>query len=193
MGSKTLKSGKNNFKYEHLYRTYFIPLCIFSQKFDLSKEDAKDIVQECFLKLIHSNCNFPDETSIKAYLYTSVKNASLMFIRKQKHKTHYRNTASREDLSTSSALADIIENEVYREMAGLIELLPPQCKKIFLSALEGKTSNIIAREMGLSEETVKTQRKKARAILKAACKNTYSSLILFFSIHKIWPFFHNNC
>lgn len=51
-------------------------------------------------------------------------------------------------------------------MSLLLQELPPQCKIIFERALEGATSEEIARELSLSVETVKTQRKKAKRILR---------------------------
>ena len=60
----------------------------------------------------------------------------------------------------------IVENEVYSELQKAMEDLPPQCKIIFGKVLNGDSSAKIAKDMSLSIETIKTQRKKAKKILK---------------------------
>ena len=59
-----------------------------------------------------------------------------------------------------------LENEIYRQLKLLLEELPEQCKNIFQRTLSGDTSEKIAADLKLSVETVKTQRKKAKRILR---------------------------
>ena len=74
---------------------------------------------------------------------------------------------------------DVIENEVYRELYQLLDELPPQCRVIFERVLQGETSETIAKSMHLSIETVKTQRKKAKHILRERYKLLFNIIGIF--------------
>lgn len=155
---------KNTF-YE-LYKKYFAPLCVYVRTFDIIREDAEDIVQDAFLKLYDTKNIYPNEGAIRVFLYTVVQNRSLNYLRGEKRRGKREKFVYSAMEPEPAAILSIVENEVYREMAALIDMLPFQCKKIFLKVLEGKTSEEIAKEMNLSVETVKTQRKKAKKFLK---------------------------
>ena len=74
---------------------------------------------------------------------------------------------------------DVIENEVYRELYQFLDELPPQCRVIFERVLQGETSETIAKSMHLSIETVKTQRKKAKHILRERYKLLFNIIGIF--------------
>ena len=74
---------------------------------------------------------------------------------------------------------DVIENEVYRELYQFLDELPPQCRVIFERVLQGETSETIAKSMHLSIETVKTQGKKAKHILRERYKLLFNIIGIF--------------
>ena len=60
----------------------------------------------------------------------------------------------------------IIEEEVERILLKTQENLPPKCKRIFILAIQGKSNDEIAKELNISVNTVKTQKKIAYRTLK---------------------------
>ena len=60
----------------------------------------------------------------------------------------------------------IIEEEVERILLKTQENLPPKCKRIFILAIQGKNNDEIAKELNISVNTVKTQKKIAYRTLK---------------------------
>jgi len=148
-----------------LYENFFASLTIFVQNFGLSKEESEDIVQEIFCRL-NSNFNLPGNiNAFKSYLYTSARNKCLNFIRDKKRRKINESVFT--ELQDDLLIFDkIVENELYREMHLLVNDMPPQCKNIFRRVLNGDTSEKIAGDLNLSVETVKTQRKKAKRILR---------------------------
>ena len=73
-----------------------------------------------------------------------------------------------------------IENEVIEEIFHTIERLPEECKKVFkLSYIEGLEVNRVAEILDISENTVKTQRLRARKFLKENLKDLFPLLLLF--------------
>lgn len=109
---------------------------------------------------------FEGLNTLKSYLYTAVRNRSFNYLRDEKRRSireaQFLNNLKAEEEGYNSAL----ENEIYRQLKLLLEELPEQCKNIFQRTLSGDTSEKIAADLKLSVETVKTQRKKAKRILR---------------------------
>lgn len=161
-----------------LYDNFFTALTIFVQNFGLSKDESEDIVQDVFCRL-NNNYTLPDNlNAFRSYLYTSVRNKSLNYIRDEKRRR--MNESVFAELRDDLLIFDkIVENELYRQMHLLLNEMPPQCKNIFQRVLNGDTSEKIAKDLNLSIETVKTQRKKAKRILREKYFLVYKSLYTF--------------
>ena len=144
----------------------YVALCIFARSFSLKPEEAEDIVQEVFCRMYDEHRLFEGLNTLKSYLYTAVRNRSFNYLRDEKKRSireaQFLNNLKAEEEGYNSAL----ENEIYRQLKLLLEELPEQCKNIFQRTLSGDTSEKIAADLKLSVETVKTQRKKAKRILR---------------------------
>ena len=152
--------------FRSLYENFFIALCVFARNFVDGRDQVEDIVQEVFCRLYDDKRLFDNITSLKAYLYGAVRNGCLNHIRDEKRRRLHEGKFT-ESLHDDRIFFDhIIETEIHRQLKSLLGELPPQCGNIFRRTLEGATSEEIARAMNLSVETVKTQRKKAKRILK---------------------------
>ena len=116
-------------------------MCLFAQKFSIGKEAAEDIVQEIFYKLYEERQIFHNILTLQSYLYSSVKNSCLNYIRDEKRRklreSYYCDEIYNND---TTFINDVIENEVYRELYQLLDELPPQCRVIFERVLQGETS-----------------------------------------------------
>jgi RNA polymerase sigma-70 factor (family 1) len=161
-----------------LYDNFFTSLTFFAQNFGLSKDESEDIVQEIFCRL-YNNFNLPNSLkAFKSYLYTAVRNKCLNYLRDEKRRR--TNEGVFVDLLDDMIIFDkIAENELYREMHMLVNEMPPQCKNIFRRVLNGDTSAKIANDLNLSVETVKTQRKNAKRILRERYTLIYKTLFTF--------------
>lgn len=158
-------------KYELIFKSYYRALVTFAMSYT-SSDEAEDIVQEIFVKMwTNMTFNKLSDTSIKSYLYTSVRNRSIDLIRSKK-----RNGGERIELSDEKAITnnENIESdainyeeemervEKIRRIYCAIETLPEQCKKIFKKVhLEEKSYLEVAQEMDLSLNTVKVQMYRA--------------------------------
>lgn len=155
--------------YRILYRHYFAALCVFARHLGLGKEEAEDIVQDIFCHIYNEKLLPTRLGAFRTYLYTAVRNRCYNFIRDtQRRKNNeqiYHST-----LDNSNFWDQIIKSEVYRELQLLLNELPEQCRNIFQRSLNGDTSEKIAIDLKLSIETVKTQRKKAKKILRERMK-----------------------
>ena len=163
-----------------LYDSFFVALCVFARGLVESREEAEDIVQDVFCRLYDDKKLFDNINSLKSYLYGAVRNGCLNHIRDEKRR-RTREGKFLEELQDDRIFFDhIVENEVFRQLHSLLGELPPQCRAIFERTLEGATSEEIAQAMNLSVETVKTQRKKAKRILREKYALLYHTFGILF-------------
>jgi len=74
--------GESDF--EDLFRTHFSSLCFFSLKYVSDLDASKEIVHSVFVKLWERRNELDTTASLKSYLFTSVHNRSLNYIRDRK-------------------------------------------------------------------------------------------------------------
>ena len=86
--AKLLKSS-DEAAYTELYDRYWRRLYLFASRMLQDEEQGMDIVQDLFTALWHNRKEFDITTSLKTYLYTSVRNLTLNYINKSKQKDKY--------------------------------------------------------------------------------------------------------
>jgi RNA polymerase sigma-70 factor (family 1) len=170
--------------FDQLFRSYYAPLCHFTENIIGSKEDAEDLVEELFFTLWKKGRVFADSSHARAYLYRATRNTSLNFI---KHGKAVANTYDllRVDIGESEQdyLAEMIRAEVWGEIYRAINDLPSQCCKVItLSFIDGKTNNEIADELGLSVQTVKNTKTRGLLALRDALPRHLLTLLILNSI-----------
>ena len=107
---------------------------------------------------------FPSQATFRSFLYISIKNAALDYLKHQNVESRYIG----EVLNTNSFFSDDSpqKEEVFRLLFKQIDKLPERCREIFLLHLEGNDNETIAKKLSLSIETVKTQKKRAMKTLR---------------------------
>ena len=82
--------------FDYFFRQYFAALCFFAQSIIHNEEDAKDIVQDCFIKLWDDDSALEEKAdTVKSFLYTMVRNRCIDYVRKKKvitKATHHLQT-----------------------------------------------------------------------------------------------------
>lgn len=154
----------NDFRY--IYDSRFNNLVIYAVGMGIPYDQAKDIVQECFIKLWENHSNISNPT---AYLFTAVRNSSLNWLANSKNspsrKVELNEICNRPvDESTIEEATEYFRKveEAYEK----IQQLSGRCKDIFIMAyIEHMKIKDIAQELDLSENTVKTYLKRAKEIL----------------------------
>jgi RNA polymerase sigma-70 factor (ECF subfamily) len=170
-----------NFK--RIYLDYYSALCYFASKIVGDAGEAEDIVEDFFVKFLQSERVFTEEDNVRAYLYTSIKNASLS------HLTQSSRAKSRQGQyqaglpeSEPAYINDMIRAEVIRSVIQAIKKLPEhEAQIIELSYIQGMKNAQIAELLGLSEQTVKNLKSKGLHMLKA--KLTPGLFMLFMLLH----------
>ncbi|MEN8121544.1 MAG: RNA polymerase sigma-70 factor [Bacteroidota bacterium] len=162
-----LKSGFEK-AYEQLFFDYYPQLTVFAKIYVQDIEMAKEIVQTVFVRIFEKRRTISIATSIKSYLYQSVKNECLNFIRHE--KIHHEHIGQIKQLAENDFVEwsdKMLETELEHKIFQLINNLPEKCRKVFnMSRFEGKKNQEIAEILKISKRTVETQISKALKILR---------------------------
>ncbi len=171
-----IKSG-NNDCFEYLFFKYYSELCGYALYLIKSKAEAEEIVQEIFYILWERRADIAFETSVKSYLYKSVHNHCLNYLKHLRVKENYSNTylLNNKDLLSPVSLEYPIANLLSRELEGVIQKavteLPDQCREVFIKVRSDELSySETAETLGISVNTVKTQLQRAMSKLREALK-----------------------
>ena len=150
-------------------------------------DDVESIVQDIFTKLWIKRKELDPSKSLNAFLYTMARNEVFGHLRKRLVRRKYL-----EDLSFSlSESSKITEQQIeYEELrllvTQLIGLMPEKRREIFiLSRNEGLSYKEIATQLGISENTVDSQIRKALAYLKENLRRKLALLLFFIPLKKI--------
>lgn len=150
---------------KQLFKQYYTSLVLFAGTYVRNPDVAKDIVQDVFFTLIEKQEKFESIDNLKMYLYCSVKNKCLKYIRHEDIKERYLHYVTTNEEQEVVYQERILEEEIFVQLNQAIQELPAQCRKVFLLALEGKSNAEIAEIIGLGIETVKSHKKAGKKIL----------------------------
>lgn len=176
--------------FEQLFREHFKELCNFAKFYVNDQDAAKDIVQEIFINLWNKRDSITSEKSVKSYLYSSVKNRCLNWIRDHKKFRSYVLDIEIEDHDSIFERDNLESREIRRRIEFAMDKLPDRCREIFeLSRYEELKYKEIAEKLGLSIKTVEVQVSKALKILRLELKDLLTILLL--AIMLIYNSFRN--
>jgi DNA-directed RNA polymerase specialized sigma subunit, sigma24 homolog len=76
--------------FEELYRLYYADLTVFAQTYVYQLDIAEDIVQESYYQLWESASSQRITKSLKSYLYSTIRNKCLNYLRHLQVEDKYR-------------------------------------------------------------------------------------------------------
>lgn len=178
-----MKRGKE-YAFDFFFNYYYPGLCIYAQKMgSLSKEEARDVVQDVFVKFWNDREKLDVLFSIRSYLFVSVKNKCLDLLRKKNRNIKIQEITDQHDI-TDESFESFVLSELESLFNNSLNKLPERCREIFeMSRLHGLKNREIATKLNLSEKTVENQVTKALHILKEELKDYLPLLALFEFFH----------
>lgn len=155
-----LKSGDVK-TYKHLFDVLYEPLCQYALLYLNDEPTAEDLVHELFIWIWENPEKLNIQSSLKSYLFSSVRNRCLNYNRDHK-KTSALDEVFQEVESELFQELNEFENQDFEQLKVLvnraIDELPPKCKEIFLLSRESElTYAQIAEELVISKKTVENQ------------------------------------
>lgn len=138
------------------------------------EEQAKDIVQEVFIKVYLQIGQYKGEAGFQHWLLSIVNNMCIDFLRREKKRLHQLISEELSDtLSDLSELEEELSEELSQDiLEQLLEQIPPEDKMILLMKYKENTRiKDIQQLLNLSESAVKMRIKRARSKITALHKS----------------------
>lgn len=153
---------------EAMHESYYDRLLYYAWTIIHDKETARDLVQDAFISFWNQQDQISvNPVQIRNFLYVTVKNSCLKHLRHDKVVDRYMGQQDPDPIDNASVLSKMIQAEVLGEIYAAIESLPANCRRISkMGYLEGLKNHEIAAQLGISVNTVKTQKQRALQLLR---------------------------
>lgn len=164
------KKGQRRYQEElyHLLSPKMYGLCL---KYASDRDDAKDILQDGFIKVFNKIDQFGEKGSFEGWVRRIMINTAL---------ERYRGQVTVISLDEHVGIPDeevqsmVIEKMTAEDLVGIIQELTPKYRMVFnLYAIEGYNHKEIGEMLGISEGTSKSNLSRARIILQEKVKELY--------------------
>lgn len=156
--------------WEKLFDDYYSPLCNFAVGFVKERGIAKDIVQETIIKIWEKPLDFRLISELNKYLYKSVYNNCIKYIRDQNIKNKNLKDIDIFDYEDPEVLNQVMLEEVIRKLRLIIDTLPSRQKEVMLMSLHKMKNEEIGEELSISVNTVKKYKKQAYVYIRNQIK-----------------------
>ena len=155
--------NKSAIDIDKIFKCYYRPLCLYALHYVHNTDISEDIVQDSFFSL-WERINSVEIENVKAYLYKTVRNRSLDYL---KENSIYETNLSPFDLE------DILTDEEAEErslaearMWTIIDTLSERCREVFLlNKRDGMKYKEIADRLHISVNTVDNHISKALRLI----------------------------
>ena len=163
--------NKSAIDIDKIFKCYYLPLCLYALHYVHNTDISEDIVQDSFFSL-WERINSVEIENVKAYLYKTVRNRSLDYL---KENSIYETNLSPFDLE------DILTDEEAEErslaearMWTIIDTLSERCREVFLlNKRDGMKYKEIADRLHISVNTVDNHISKALRLIREGAQKIY--------------------
>src|SRR5215831_15555425 len=142
--------------FDFIFRQYYTPLCFFANKIINNRDEAQDIVQDCFVKLWDQKAFEDRPETVKSFLYLMVQNKCIDVLRKI--KTRKAKEVQIKNMLTDSNVEyfdEVVFAELTDKILSQIDQLPATMQQVIKKYyLEGKKCKEIAVELNSSSEAI---------------------------------------
>lgn len=152
-----------------VFQLYNRPLLYFSLQFVKRRQVAEEVVSDIFVKAWKLRNNFEDINKLKAFLYISVKNASLNYLRSSYARHEINPIEEWEDLECldSDIFVKIVKTELIKSIYDEMSRLPEKQREVFiLTFIEDLEVEEISKKLGISASAVYANKSRAIAALR---------------------------
>jgi RNA polymerase sigma-70 factor (ECF subfamily) len=152
--------------YEQFYG-YAMSICL---RYTKSKDEAKEILNDGFMKVFTNIHKQTDPSSFKPWLRRTMINAAIDHYRRyQKHDHHEDINDATTNIASAHTTA--LDDISYGELILMVTKLPPAYRTVFnLYVIDGYTHEEIATQLAISVGASKSNLFKAREHLRALLK-----------------------
>jgi RNA polymerase sigma-70 factor (ECF subfamily) len=161
-------AGISEQEFEQVFKSHFKALHAYACTILKEEAQAEELVQQVFFKLWEKKDQVNITQSVQAYLYRSVYNECLNYLKHQKvKKAHQSHTLHTANESSEHGAKELVAKELRSKIDDALKQLPEQCRTIFqMSRFEELKYREIADKLNLSIKTVENQMGKALKIMR---------------------------
>ena len=160
-----------------LYKRYWERLYVVASH-TLGSQEAEEAVHDVFLRIWKMRDTILIRETLQQYLAAAIKYEIINRLRQQVRRRQLFNRFDQGTLVSSDPTGEFIrEKELIAELETTIRALPEKCQIVFrLSRGQGYSHREIAKELGLSENTVESHMRRALHTLR----HHFQRLLLLF-------------
>jgi len=141
--------------YSLIYRKYFFVLFSYGKKISSDKELIRDCIQDLFIKIWNNRENLSDTTSVKYYLFTSLKHKLLDALASPSQRLRSdEEVMDFETIDDSQLNDDSSFSQKERILKAIDKLSKHQQKVLDLKFYKNKSNHEIAHELGITVQSV---------------------------------------
>ncbi|WP_316842729.1 RNA polymerase sigma-70 factor [Pedobacter gandavensis] len=149
--------NKDKKVFETFYKKYYRQLFVLAFRYVGQTEAAEEIVHDLFINIWNKAGQLNIQYAMKSYLFRSIVNASLNFLKKEKQDAAKQlSYLSFQDPENPEEDRRNEEELLMKNLEDALGLLPPKCKEVMYLSRFGKLKQQeIADQMNISLKTVK--------------------------------------
>jgi RNA polymerase sigma-70 factor (ECF subfamily) len=150
------------------YDIYFAPLCSYASRIIRNADESEELVQDLFLEIWQNRSRLPENGSLRAYLFTAVRNDCIDHLKHRKIEKKYADEYLLSAVSHyENIYSDLIDRDIQTQLDSAMNKLPGKCREIFtMSRFSHLSYREIAEKLGISVKTVENQMGNALKTLR---------------------------
>ena len=137
--------------YTLIFEQYYRRLVYFAYRLLKDREAGEDVVQDVFVMLFEKGVPFENSDLLKSFLYITVRNRCLDYLKHRKVVEKHQ---------------ALVESETLSIVKEAIDQLPCECAKVMHLVLLEYNSTEIAEKLDVEPSTVRAQKQRGLLLLK---------------------------
>jgi len=178
-----LKTGRED-AIKQIFDRYYVDLCLYADSILKDRYASEEVVEELFITIWLKAKDLTIITSLKNYLYRSVHNNSIKYLKKKYtegkniekfmiHENEFNCDAS------NCQFENLITKEIEDKANAILSDLPDRCREIYiLNRYENLSYPEIAKKLNIDLSTVKTQMSRAFEKFRTGLKDFLTVLVM---------------
>lgn len=162
--------------FDSLFRQFYAPMVLYAYSRLNNREQAEDVVQEVFSKLLESDFSIADTQKIRNYLFAVLKNKIIDIFR---YNQRHQRGELLDSPSDESIEESIFELELYERLYEEVKTLPVKISEAMQLRMQGYDDHEIAEMQNINYNTVRSRIHKGIELLRGKFdKNQLYSIFL---------------
>jgi RNA polymerase sigma-70 factor (ECF subfamily) len=149
--------------FDTLFRQFYAPMVLYADSRLNDREQAEDVVQDVFSKLLETGFSTGDLAKARQYLFTVLRNKVIDIFRyNQRHQRGELCDAPSDDSVEDS----LFELELYERLYEEVKTLPHKISEAMQLRMQGYDDHEIAQMQGINYNTVRSRIYKGVVMLR---------------------------